>query len=60
MCFACGQKNPIGLKLSFRREGETVKTEFTPGELHQVWHGVVHGWIINTILDEAMAYVPFL
>ena len=59
MCFACGQENPIGLKLSFRREGETVKTEFTPGELHQGWPGVVHGGIINTLLDEAMAYVPF-
>lgn len=34
MCFDCGQENPIGLKLSFCREGETVKTEFTPGELH--------------------------
>ncbi len=56
MCFACGQENPIGLKLSFRQEGETVKTEFTPGESHQGWPGIVHGGIINTLLDEAMAY----
>lgn len=59
MCFACGQENPAGLRLSFRREGERVKTEFTPGELHQGWPGIVHGGIINTLLDEAMAYAPF-
>jgi len=56
MCFACGQKNPIGLKLIFTREGKGVRTEFTPGELHQGWSGVVHGGIISCILDEAMSY----
>lgn len=58
MCFACGRENPIGLRLTLRHEGETVKTEFTPGECHQGWPGIVHGGIINTLLDEAMAYVP--
>ena len=56
MCFACGRDNPIGLKLSLRQDGDTVRTEFTPGEIHQGWPGVVHGGIISTILDEAMAY----
>ena len=59
MCFACGRENPIGLKLTFRREGDAVKAEFTPGEFHQGWPGVIHGGIIETLLDEAMAYVPF-
>ncbi len=59
MCFACGQENPIGLKLRFRKEGETVKAEFTPRECHQGWPGIVHGGIINTLLDEAMGYAPF-
>ena len=56
MCFACGQKNPIGLKLKFTQEGKGVRAEFTPGELHQGWSGVVHGGIISCILDEAMSY----
>jgi len=56
MCFACGQKNPIGLKLRFTKEGDGVRTEFTPSELHQGWSGVVHGGIIGCILDEAMSY----
>jgi acyl-coenzyme A thioesterase PaaI-like protein len=56
MCFACGQRNPIGLKLKFTKEGEGVRTEFTPGESHQGWSGVIHGGIIGCILDEAMSY----
>lgn len=56
MCFACGQKNPIGLKLKFTQGGKGVRAEFTPGELHQGWSGVVHGGIIGCILDEAMSY----
>jgi uncharacterized protein (TIGR00369 family) len=56
MCFACGEKNPIGLKLKFHREGDRVGAEFTPGEVHQGWKEVVHGGIIVSILDEAMSY----
>ncbi|MFQ5925360.1 MAG: PaaI family thioesterase [Dehalococcoidia bacterium] len=59
MCFACGKENPIGLKLTFRREGDAVKAEFTPGEVHQGWPGVIHGGIIDTLLDEALGYVSF-
>ena len=56
MCFACGQKNPIGLKLNFVREGKAARAEFTPSKFHQGWSGVVHGGIIGCILDEAMSY----
>jgi uncharacterized protein (TIGR00369 family) len=56
MCFACGQKNPIGLKLKFTQQDDGVRAEFTPGELHQGWKEVVHGGIIVCILDEAMSY----
>jgi uncharacterized protein (TIGR00369 family) len=56
MCFACGQRNPIGLKLKFTRAGKGVKAEFTPGEYHQGWSEVIHGGIIGCILDEAMSY----
>ena len=59
MCFACGRENPIGLKLEVRRDGDGVSAEFTPDERHQGWPGVVHGGIINTLLDEAMAYAAF-
>lgn len=56
MCFACGQKNPIGLKLNFDRDGKAARAEFTPDKFHQGWSGLVHGGIISCILDEAMSY----
>ena len=56
MCFGCGEDNPIGLKLSFQRDGKGVKAEFTPGKLHQGWANVVHGGILHSILDEAVSY----
>jgi len=56
MCFACGQKNPIGLKLKFGWDGRVARAEFIPNKLHQGWAGVVHGGIITCLLDEAMSY----
>ncbi len=55
-CFACGPKNPIGLKLRFDWDGQQVKARFTPGEYHQGWAGLVHGGIMSSLLDEAMSY----
>ena len=56
MCFACGQNNPIGLKLKFQRDGNIVRAEFTPTKPYQGWADIVHGGIIHCILDEAMSY----
>ena len=56
LCFGCGQNNPFGLKLNFKRDGKTVRTEFTLAKLYQGWPGVVHGGIITCVLDEAMSY----
>ena len=59
MCFACGQKNPIGLKLSFQWDGKIARAEFTPTKYYQGWSGIIHGGIINCILDEAMTYATY-
>ena len=56
LCFGCGQNNPIGLKLNFKQDGNTVRAEFTPSEHHQGWPGIVHGGILICLLDEAMSY----
>jgi uncharacterized protein (TIGR00369 family) len=56
MCFACGRKNPIGLKLNFGWDGKVARAEFTPNKFHQGWAGVIHGGIISCLLDEAMSY----
>jgi len=59
-CFACGQDNPSGLKLRFRKEGQvTVSTRFTPPRDWTGWKNIMHGGFHALLLDEAMAWVPF-
>ncbi len=59
MCFACGEENPIGLKLNFRLEDGKAKAEFTPGPNHQSWAGVFHGGLLALCLDEAFGWVLY-
>ena len=54
MCFACGRKNPIGLKLQFNFDGDDYVTTFEVRPEHQGWAGIVHGGIVATLLDETM------
>lgn len=57
-CFLCGIDNPIGLKLAFYDHDDgTVHVEFTPGEEHQSYPGVLHGGIICALLDETIGRV---
>lgn len=58
-CFACGQDNPVGLKLKFVKNGDESRSEFIINENYEGWYGVIHGGIVSTILDEAMAYTYF-
>lgn len=54
-CFACGPKNPFGLKLRFREQDDTYISEFTGQPQHQGYDGIMHGGIVSTLLDEIMA-----
>jgi uncharacterized protein (TIGR00369 family) len=58
-CFVCGRDNPIGLKLVFQPDGDGVRAEFVPSELHVGYDGLVHGGIISAIVDDALANVWF-
>ncbi len=58
-CFGCGANNPVGLKLKFTRDGETLRTEFKPDKMHQGWPGLLHGGILATLLDEVMSNVAY-
>ena len=53
LSFVCGLDNPVGLHLSFYEtaHGE-VSVNFTPPEQYQGYHGVLHGGIVASILDE--------
>ncbi len=56
-CFACGSKNPRGLKLVFDYDEHTdeviTHTKFI--KEFQGWEDVIHGGIVSTTLDESMA-----
>jgi uncharacterized protein (TIGR00369 family) len=55
MCFACGLKNPAGLRAQFFEldSGELLAV-FEPREEHQSYPGRLHGGIAATILDETI------
>ena len=56
-CFVCGKNNPNGLRLTFEidKERQTLKSTFIASPTFQGWDGIVHGGIVSTLLDEAMA-----
>ena len=60
-CFVCGENNPGGLRLRFEinREERTLKTTFVASPVFQGYDDVVHGGIISTLLDEAMAKLAY-
>ncbi len=60
MCFACGQDNPVGLRISFELADGRVTAEFTPNENHVGFEDTVHGGIIYAALDDVMANVLYL
>ena len=53
-CFACGQNNPIGLKLKFVEIAGRYVAKCVMDKNYQSFNGVLHGGIITTLLDEAM------
>ena len=56
-CFVCGSENPDGLRIRFEYpEPGVCRAVFTPPEKFQGWHGILHGGIISTLLDEAFAH----
>ncbi|MGC8874632.1 MAG: PaaI family thioesterase [Chloroflexia bacterium] len=55
-CFACGEDNPIGLHLRFSYGDGSAEACFVPQPAHQGFPGLLHGGLVATLLDEAMAH----
>lgn len=55
-CFACGTANPIGLNLSFYRQGDSICSDITLGKNYEGWENMAHGGIVSTVLDEIMSW----
>lgn len=60
MCFACGEKNPIGLHLHFFETADGCLSFFTPSQEHQSYNDRMHGGLIMTLMDEVMGNYLFL
>ena len=53
-CFACGEKNPVGLHLNFSKDAEKVTATKTLAREYEGYECAAHGGIVATMLDEAM------
>lgn len=58
-CLVCGKDNPIGLKLEFKLEGDTLCTRWVADKRFQGYENVLHGGMIALILDETMVNLPW-
>ncbi len=56
LCFVCGQDNPGGLRLNPESQEGRAVIDWTPPPTYQGYAGVLHGGVISTLLDEAMAH----
>jgi acyl-coenzyme A thioesterase PaaI-like protein len=56
MCFICGERNPIGLKVKFEIDKENMRLTgaFTPRREHEGFRNIMHGGLQSALLDEAM------
>jgi acyl-coenzyme A thioesterase PaaI-like protein len=55
-CFACGPRNDRGLGLAFAVEGTSVVADFAMPREFSGAPRFVHGGVVMTVLDEAMAW----
>jgi acyl-coenzyme A thioesterase PaaI-like protein len=58
-CFGCSASNPIGLRLRFRRRGDTVTARHAIADHFHGAPGIAHGGIVATLLDEASCAAVF-
>jgi acyl-coenzyme A thioesterase PaaI-like protein len=57
-CFVCGPDNPRGMHLVFQtNESNEMIAEWIPEPEMEGYRGIVHGGVVSTVLDEAMAKV---
>jgi acyl-coenzyme A thioesterase PaaI-like protein len=55
-CFACGPENAHGMHLRFEYGEGTASATWIPQERFAGWTTILHGGVVATLLDEAMAH----
>lgn len=59
-CFGCSPNNPSGLHMEFFKDGDEVICRWDPCEHFQGFHGILHGGIQATMMDEIASWVVFI
>jgi len=59
-CLCCGERNPLGFKMTFRSEGERLLSEVVVPKEVQGFANVVHGGVLGTLLDEVLVNLYWL
>jgi acyl-coenzyme A thioesterase PaaI-like protein len=61
MCFVCGLRSPVGLRLLFYDDGVSeVRVDLTIPSAYQGYPGIAHGGIVAAILDETLGRVGII
>jgi len=56
-CYVCGSENPAGLHITFARDGAAgCRAEYIARPDHVGWPGLIHGGMLFTLMDEAVAW----
>jgi uncharacterized protein (TIGR00369 family) len=56
-CFVCGSENPMGLHVEFVPDSEQgCRAEYTVRVEDSGWPNVMHGGLLFTLMDEALAW----
>jgi uncharacterized protein (TIGR00369 family) len=56
-CYVCGSDNPAGLHVTFARDGNAgCHAEYVARPEHAGWPGLIHGGLLFTLMDEAVAW----
>ncbi len=56
-CYVCGSDNPQGLHIAFHADGpDACRAEYTARPEHCGWPDVIHGGLLFTLMDEAVAW----
>ncbi len=58
-CFGCG-RNPYGLGLKFKEDGQWVRTTTNLSKHYQGFQNIAHGGIVAVLLDEAAGWAIIL
>ena len=58
-CFACGEKNPVGMRLRFNLTEGGIETHYTFPKEFQGYADTAHGGMISLLLDEIMVNLPW-